>query len=289
MRIRNTAVVAVLAASALAPATNASAAAPIAGTSANVAPIIALAGGQCAGARRAAIGFRFWDDHTPLAKLRYRIVSNNNPALFESTPWWTSGIRRMITLNLRPGARGAADIVVAVADAEGSTRRLPFTVRSGYRTMVGTNRADVMFGTPHADTLYGGAGNDIICAGAGNDRVDGGDADDLIESGPGNDRVTGGRGDDTLHGGDGDDLLSGGAGNDWILGGHGADRILGELGADTLNGGPGNDLLHGGPGPDTAAGGPGADRFLLMNGGRALDYDAAAGDRILGQLPVRVS
>lgn len=112
--------------------------------------------------------------------------------------------------------------------------------------------------------------------------------------------LTGGSGNDNLFGGAGDDTIDGGAGNDSLSGGAGSDQLLGGEGNDTLDGGTapdgGHDLLDGGDGDDQllmtggtiAIGGAGADTFVIRavpghDGllGVVLDFDAAAGDRLV--------
>ena len=168
---------------------------------------------------------------------------------------------------------------------------------------------DFVHGNQDADFVHGGQGNDTLHGGQGDDVVRGGQGDDIARGDLGNDTVFGDFGADTVSGGAGDDVLWGGAGlvagpdlgdridggegsdfvhgnqgNDTLLGGAGDDLVQGGQGDDVLDGGDGDDTLSGDLGDDVLSGGAGADRFLVFaNGGhdRVLDFDGAAGDRIV--------
>jgi len=151
----------------------------------NLRPTVHLVGAQCGG-RRTSLSFRFWDDHTPLDELTYGFVFDNNPGMFEggNPVWWRGGLQRRFTLNLTKNAKGTADLVFAVTDAEGNSRRYPLTVRVGYQHMTGTDRTDVMVGWGSTHTLRGMGGDDVLCTGAGNDVLDGGAGRDWLGGGP---------------------------------------------------------------------------------------------------------
>jgi Ca2+-binding RTX toxin-like protein len=108
---------------------------------------------------------------------------------------------------------------------------------SGFGTLVGGDRSDVMLGSPGADVLDGG---------------------------PGNDRLSGLGGSDALLGDIGNDRLSGGAGNDLLIGdppqGDGYYTPLIKMGHDALDGGPGRDRIRARDGVrDRVDCGPGRD------------------------------
>jgi uncharacterized repeat protein (TIGR01451 family) len=111
------------------------------------------------------------------------------------------------------------------------------------KTIIGTERSELLVGTSKADCIDGRGGNDIILGLGG---------DDIIDGGPGNDAIDGGRGNDVIYGGSGNDLVIGGAGNDTIDGGPGMDLILGDAGDDAINGGDAFDICYGGSGTDSA-------------------------------------
>lgn len=108
-------------------------------------------------------------------------------------------------------------------------------------TIIGTDRADIIYGTDGDDVIYGGGGNDVIYGGGGNDVICGGDGDDIIMGGAGNDRLFGDKGNDVLLGQGGNDKLYGGQGNDILDGGPGRDRLFGGSGIDLCDGGSGTD------------------------------------------------
>ncbi|WP_189114681.1 calcium-binding protein [Pilimelia terevasa] len=236
-------------------------------------------------------------------------LRSGNPALV--VPTRTPTVDRVSTLNvfnlLLPtvaGQRGVADVTIAVAHGAAETR-LPVTVRKGYATMTGTDRADVLLGGPGPQTLRGRGGPDTLCGGDGDDVLDGGDGDDTIDGGRGLDRADGGTGDDAVHGGTGPDTLDGGPGADRVTGdtggdhlsggegddylnahtgddrldgGPGADSVDGGDGNDRLDGGPGDDWVYGGRGDDVDTGGPGGDDFVTTYNDILTDYRPAEGD-----------
>jgi Ca2+-binding RTX toxin-like protein len=163
------------------------------------------------------------------------------------------------------------------------------------KTIVGTERDNVLRGSDLIEDIFGGAGDDAIYGGgkrdriygeAGNDRLDGGDSTDQIYGGAGRDwifagvgldEVYGGAGSDRIKGQDEPDLIYGGRGNDVIDGGTGIDAIYGEAGNDRIRGGDENtpyDQLSGGDGDD----------FLQSShaGGRGYMRGDAGNDTLLG-------
>ncbi|MEL6476149.1 MAG: calcium-binding protein [Pseudomonadota bacterium] len=134
---------------------------------------------------------------------------------------------------------------------------------AGDKTIVGTDRFDVLAGSEAEDVIESGGGNDIVFGGAGNDQIEGGDGSDKILAGDGSDTLIGGAGSDSIDGGGDSDLVLGGDGNDMVVGGDAADTIFGGAGADTLIGAAGADMLIGGSGSDVIDGGAGDDTFII--------------------------
>ena len=94
------------------------------------------------------------------------------------------------------------------------------------RTLVGSNRDDIMCGNERNNTIRGGGGDDTIYGREGNDNLDGQGDDDLLFGGPGNDELTGGDDSDELYGEAGDDKLHAGGDDDILDGGEGADMVV---------------------------------------------------------------
>lgn len=99
------------------------------------------------------------------------------------------------------------------------------------------------------------------------------------------DVAVGGAGDDALTATGDAIALLGQGGGDTLDGAAGQDTLHGGAGTDRLDGGGGRDRLKGGAGADLLTGGAGADRFVFraLDGvtDRILDFDGAAGDRIV--------
>jgi len=107
---------------------------------------------------------------------------------------------------------------------------------SGCKTIIGTNKDDIIYGVPITDvTIYGLNGNDYIIGGSGNSVLYGGNGNDEINGGTGNAQMYGGNGDDVLIGGPGNNVIVGGPGNDQLYAGTGTDTLIGGTGADTFN------------------------------------------------------
>ncbi|MEM8699977.1 MAG: calcium-binding protein, partial [Pseudomonadota bacterium] len=134
---------------------------------------------------------------------------------------------------------------------------------AGDRTLVGSDRLDVLGGSEAEDAIFGGGGNDFIFGGSGDDQVEGGAGADKVLAGDGSDTVLGGDGNDSIDGGGDSDLVLGGDGDDTVAGGGAADTIFGGDGADTLIGAAGADVLIGGSGSDLIDGGDGDDTFII--------------------------
>lgn len=175
-------------------------------------------------------------------------------------------------------------------------------------SLIGDDKANVIYGGAGNDLIEGKAGNDRLYGGVGNDTIKGGVGDDYIEGNAGNDKLYGGSGNDRLlggvgndlldgadgndylNGGDGDDTIYAGAGNDTLIGGNGDDKLYGGNGNDTLYGDDGNDLLHGGNGHDTLYGGSGNDTLygdegndvIYAHSGDDTLYGGLGNDRLLG-------
>jgi Ca2+-binding RTX toxin-like protein len=187
----------------------------------------------------------------------------------------------------------------------GSSIQLP-----AFKTIQGTEQADVLTGTDLADIIYGLGGNDTLNSGLGNDRLFGDAGNDRLNGGDGNDTLTGGAGADTLIGGAGIDTASyanaaigvtldlatvgvtndaagdtysgienvaGSAFADIIAGNASANVIAGGNGDDFLFGMIGDDHLIGGMGADVLRGGEGNDRLDGSFGGNILTGDEAGG------------
>ena len=77
--------------------------------------------------------------------------------------------------------------IVAVAIVLAAATALSVATAASLRTIIGTDRADVLRGTAGADTILGRGGNDLLDGRGGNDRLVGG---------PGIDRIVCGRGRD---------------------------------------------------------------------------------------------
>ena len=107
---------------------------------------------------------------------------------------------------------------------------------SGCKTIIGTNKDDIIYGVPITDvTIYGLNGNDYIIGGSGNSVLYGGNGNDEINGGTGNAQMYGGNGDDVLIGGPGNNVIVGGPGNDQLFAGTGTDTLIGGTGADFFN------------------------------------------------------
>jgi Ca2+-binding RTX toxin-like protein len=85
------------------------------------------------------------------------------------------------------------------------------------KTIVGSNRGDLLTGTPGDDTIKGRGGND---------RLKGLDGADKLAGANGNDRLLGGGDDDALKGGKGKDRLAGDLGDDVLTGGKHKDTFV---------------------------------------------------------------
>ena len=94
------------------------------------------------------------------------------------------------------------------------------------RSLVGSNRDDIMCGNERNNTIRGGDGDDTIFGREGNDNLMGQGDDDILYGGPGNDELTGGDDSDELYGEAGDDKLHAGGDDDILDGGEGADMVV---------------------------------------------------------------
>ncbi|WP_189114839.1 calcium-binding protein [Pilimelia terevasa] len=254
---------------------------PAAASVADLRPTVRLVGGTC-GFRHVQVDLRFWDDHTPHDRLAYALVHQRGRGMFAQLSLYRAGLQTRISMYLAGDPVGVADLVVAVADTAGNTRRFPVTVRAGYLGMTGTARSDVMIGDNRSNVLRGMGGNDLVCGLGRGDTIDGGPGDDLVDGGDGHDRVAGGEGRDVVQDcfgyGRYDDVLDGGPGDDVLRDcGGGDDTLRGGPGADVLDAGIGADELDGGAGPDRMTGGPGPDRFVAT-AEDTTDFDPAQGD-----------
>jgi len=161
-----------------------------------------------------------------------------------------------------------------------------------FKTIQGTDQADVLTGTDLADIIHGLGGNDILNGGLGND---------ILIGGAGADRLIGGAGFDTASYSNATigvalDLATGGLTNDAagdiysgienVTGSAFADIIAGNASANVINGGDGDDFLFGmigddqlvgGFGSDVLRGGEGNDRLTGSFGGNILTGDEAGG------------
>jgi Ca2+-binding RTX toxin-like protein len=136
-------------------------------------------------------------------------------------------------------------------------------VLSGFETLVGSPRPDV---------LRGGSGDELIDGGNGSDRLFGRGGDDTLFGSLGEDRLTGGPGEDRLFGdpAQGDDYYTPRVklSSDRLDGGRGDDILADTGGRNVFLGGPGDDVLEGGAGPDRVRAGAGADLVDTLGGGR---------------------
>ncbi|MGR8941629.1 MAG: calcium-binding protein [Gammaproteobacteria bacterium] len=167
---------------------------------------------------------------------------------------------------------------------------LPTAVGEPGLTIIGTNRANMIYGTIGNDTICGQSGNDVIYGLDGDDEIHGNNGSDVLSGGRNNDHVYGGNGNDTLWGYDevndglseaslvdtdlntidtDCDTLDGGNGRDVLYGGpNGVGCNDGDQDRETLTGGNGNDEIYGGDGDDILRGDNGKD---YLNGGVGLD------------------
>jgi Ca2+-binding RTX toxin-like protein len=171
----------------------------------------------------------------------------------------TSGV--YVNLALGIGMAGAAgDTYTSIEDIRGS---------SFGDTLIGDDKANVIYAGTGMDIIEGGGGNDKIYSGGGYDKIDGGTGSDTlsylnswagvivnlatgigqygeasqdtiinienVEGSKFNDTMTGDALDNKLWGMGGDDVLNGGAGNDILFGGVGADKLIGGDGQDTAS------------------------------------------------------
>jgi uncharacterized delta-60 repeat protein len=195
---------------------------------ANVAPTVAVTGGECHDRQQASaiVNLVVGDVESPAQALHVSAVSSN-PVLLPDSAVVVGGTGASRTLAFEVPARGQGTAVLSVAVNDGTdTSSLQVTVVVGGRgrdTLTGTPGPDVLFGLKGADRLRGQGGNDLVC---------GGNAADTL---------TGGSGDDVLAGENGPDLLSGGPGRDHLFAGNGSDTIRGGPDADFFSGGAGRD------------------------------------------------
>jgi Ca2+-binding RTX toxin-like protein len=89
------------------------------------------------------------------------------------------------------------------------------------------------------DTFLGSDGTDTVDGEAGNDSIKGNGGDDTLYGGADTDTLDGQSGSDRVRGGDGDDVVQGGAGDDDVFGDAGKDKLNGdgdtpETGNDTI-------------------------------------------------------
>jgi hypothetical protein len=106
------------------------------------------------------------------------------------------------------------------------------------RTLIGTNRRDILRGTAGEDKIDGRGGNDLIRGRGGSDPI--------LQGGRGRDRIHGGRGGDNIDGYRGRDRLFGGRGNDQIVDLFGATAVHAGGGSNLVfvRDGKGNDRVH---------------------------------------------
>jgi hypothetical protein len=166
------------------------------------------------------------------------------------------------------------------------------TASTAARTIMGTEKSDLLAGTNGNDSIFALGGDDVVIALNGNDLVRAGEGDDTVVGGGGRDFVFGDGGNDLIYGdsadgltfgvegndfldgGDGDDTIFAGGNNDIVQGGNGLDVIYGEAGGDRLNGGAGEDLLLGGLDNDNLFGGDGDDYIFGEEGNDQVNGDA---------------
>jgi glucose/arabinose dehydrogenase len=171
----------------------------------------------------------------------------------------------------------------------------------GGDTIKGLGGNDILRGEGAADKLYGGDGDDTLEGGPGIDTADfSGSLVAIIASLTGNSAT--GEGSDTLVGVENllgsskNDTLTGSSANNTITGGAGVDAIEGMDGADKLTGSGAGDTVHGGAGNDSVVGSGGADNLFgdedddtvnskdgingndFLDGGSAVNGDAAITD-----------
>lgn len=163
-------------------------------------------------------------------------------AVGEYTP--TSAV---VTIKVRPKKAGQLTNEASVAIGQGDTDPVAANNTDSETTTVVAagggggggatcaGQAVTIVGTGGADTLTGTAKRDVIKARGGNDTIRGLQGKDIICAGGGNDTVKGGGGSDRLKGGTGRDLLKGGGGDDDLFGGPGRDRCRGGSGKDTTH------------------------------------------------------
>ncbi|MBR4784837.1 MAG: calcium-binding protein [Fibrobacter sp.] len=130
-------------------------------------------------------------------------------------------------------------------DAEGSV----VASASGNDTIIGGDRADIIFGGAGNDKINGLGGDDFIFGDGGKIHIKGNTISNPTRSDisldGGDDLIIGGEGKDTIYGGSGNDRIDGGVGDDEIHGERGNDRIFGGSGEDYIYGGSGHDIING--------------------------------------------
>jgi Ca2+-binding RTX toxin-like protein len=169
----------------------------------------------------------------------------------------TAAVYVNLALGIGKGGYAEGDTYTGIEDIRGS--------KFG-DTLIGDDKANVIYAGAGADHIEGGGGNDMIYSGGGYDYVDGGAGADTLSyvnswaavtvnlgTGIGQygeasrdtifniENLNGSKFDDTITGNAGVNKLDGGAGNDVIHGGGGDDILVGNLGADVLDGGDGQD------------------------------------------------
>jgi Ca2+-binding RTX toxin-like protein len=172
----------------------------------------------------------------------------------------TAGVYVNLATAVGHGGFAEGDTYVSIEDIRGS--------KFG-DTLIGDDKANVIYAGSGQDHIEGGGGNDMIYSGGGYDSIDGGTGIDTLSyadswasvvvnlaTGVGqygaasqdtitgienlvgskfNDKMTGDAGDNKLNGAAGNDELHGGAGNDMLIGGTGGDILDGGVGQDTAN------------------------------------------------------
>ncbi len=169
------------------------------------------------------------------------------------------------------------------------------------QTLIGDERANIIYAGGGNDRLVGGGGNDAFNAGAGDDRIDGGTGADAMGGFAGNDVfIVDDAGDKVIEAaGEGTDEirtalasysletlahvenLTGTADTGQVLTGNAANNlIVGGMGDDTIYGLGGDDIIVGFGGFDVMRGGAGDDVYAIDAGDTVIELDGEGVDEI---------
>ncbi|KAB8333408.1 calcium-binding protein [Scytonema tolypothrichoides VB-61278] len=214
-----------------------------------------------------------------------RFFVDGSANIIEFKPLVENGLVTKVAITLAPEAttatlvsdiiddgivEGPESIVVGLVAGDGYSvdpqrNNASFTIveNPNIRTLIGTERDDLLFGISDAENIVGQDGNDTIYGNGGEDTLLGEGGNDAIFGTTSSEFINGGYGDDIIYGNGGTDTLIGSFGDDLIYGGKLADTIFGGAGNDTIFANGGGDFIDSGAGFDTVWLGNGAATIVL--------------------------